>query len=123
MRKLIGRYESYGQAQAAAWEWLFNNRRCGFAQTKKMRIYRYYAAIAVKDKPYWIYIFQTGTETYSTYYFSTLSEAQEYAKKLDKKRKVAEEKRWKKAVGEPIPQEYLDKWNCIKDEEHNKTDN
>lgn len=119
MRKLIGnKYKSYSQAQAAAWEWLFNNRRCGFANTKKMRIYRYHAAMAVKDKPYWVYIFRTGTDDYSAYYFSTLTEAQEYAAKLDKKRRAAEEKRWKKDIAGPIPKEYLEKWNRLEADKH-----
>lgn len=118
MRKLIGKnFDSFGSAEIAARQWLMDERKCYISDVENRREYRHHATISIKSKPWKIYIFRKGLEgtddfyKFNAYFFSTLSEAQEYAKSIAEKRKKVEKKRWKSDVAGPIPKELLNKWH------------
>jgi hypothetical protein len=118
MRKLIGKdFDSFGSAEVAVRQWLMEEKKCYLGDIENRREYRHHATISIKTKPWKIYIFRKGLEgtddfyKFNAYFFSTLSEAQEYAKSIAEKRKKVEMKRWKSDVAGPIPKEFLNKWH------------
>lgn len=102
MKKLVGKkFDSYSSAEIAAWKWLEENKSCGAWDCMKRREFRHYAYVAVKEKPYRIYIFPSDIEGFDAYFFSTPEEGKAYAEKIRKKKLSQVE------VADPIPQEFL----------------